>query len=198
MPTVWTFEKVGAEIHRQPPVCLSYAVPLTEYHPQFFTATILEWKHLLKPNKYKAIIVDSLRFLVKEKRVIVYAFVIMPNHLHLIWQIQGGHKREAVQRDFLKYTAQQIKLDLVKNHPSVLPHFEVAAKDRTYQFWERNPLTVDLYNHKTFLQKLEYIHANPVQERWGLAPQPEAYQYTSARFYETGIDDWGFLIHYAD
>jgi hypothetical protein len=31
--------------------------------PQFFTATIQEWKHLLKEDKYKNIIIDSLRFL---------------------------------------------------------------------------------------------------------------------------------------
>jgi len=32
-----------------------------------FTATILEWKYLLKPDKYKDIIIGSLKFLVKEK-----------------------------------------------------------------------------------------------------------------------------------
>ena len=48
---------------------------ITEY-PQFFTATNLEWKKLLKPDKYKDIVIDSLRFLVKEKRIILYGFVI--------------------------------------------------------------------------------------------------------------------------
>jgi putative transposase len=51
----------------------------------FFTATILEWKKLLKPDKYKDILVQSLPYLVKEARVKVYAFVIMDNHIHLIW-----------------------------------------------------------------------------------------------------------------
>lgn len=44
---------------------------------------------------------------------------------------------EAVQRDFLKYTAQRIKKDLQKKHPDVLAYFKVDAKDREYQFWER-------------------------------------------------------------
>jgi hypothetical protein len=43
---------------------------ITEY-PQFFTATNLEWKKLLKPDKYKDIIIESLRFLVNEKRIIL-------------------------------------------------------------------------------------------------------------------------------
>ena len=34
----------------------------TEYYAQFFTAAILEWKHLLKPDKYKDVITGSLRF----------------------------------------------------------------------------------------------------------------------------------------
>jgi REP element-mobilizing transposase RayT len=43
----------------------------------------------------------------------VYGFVIMPNHMHIIWQIAEGYKRENAQRDFLKYTAQKIKQDLL-------------------------------------------------------------------------------------
>ena len=56
-------------------------------YPQFFTATILEWKHLLANDTYKDIIISSLKFLVNDGRVIIYGFVIMPNHIHLIWQI---------------------------------------------------------------------------------------------------------------
>ncbi len=88
----------------------------TLYHPHFFTATILEWKHLLKPDKYKDIIAESMRFLVKQNRIKINAFVIMRNHIHLIWQVQENNKKENVQRDFLKYTAHQIKNDLIKNH----------------------------------------------------------------------------------
>ena len=61
--------------------------------------------------------------MVKEKRVKVNAFTIMSNHIHLIWQIQSGHEREAVQRDFLKFTSQTIIRDLKKNHPKVWNDF---------------------------------------------------------------------------
>ena len=163
-------------------------------HAQFFTATILEWKYLLKPDKYKDIIIESLYFLVKEKRVEINAFVIMQNHIHLIWQMLGVHKRENVQRDFLKFTAQNIKGDLIINHTEVLSKFEVNAKDRKYQFWERNPLSIDLFTDVVFIQKLDYIHFNPV--RAGYCKIPEEYWYSSARFYELNIDDFGFLTHY--
>ena len=168
---------------------------ITEY-PQFFTATCLQWKKLLSPDKYKDIIVESLRFLVGNGRILLYGFVIMPNHFHLVWQIRAGHKPSDVQRDFLKFTAQQIKADLEKSHPAALEQFKVAAKDRTYQFWERNPLSVELWTEKTMLQKLTYHHQNPV--RAGLCPWPEQYHYSSALFYHTGIDNWGFLTHLRD
>ena len=95
----------------------------------FFTATILNWQNLLKPDKYKQTICDSLNYLVKNNRVTVYGFVIMPNHIHIIWQINEPDKIEKVQRDFLKYTAQQIKFDLLKNHQNVLAFFKSNAKD---------------------------------------------------------------------
>ncbi|MEO6833473.1 MAG: transposase, partial [Chitinophagaceae bacterium] len=104
----------------------------------FFTATILEWKYLLRPTKYKDIVLDCLKYLVDGGRVKVIGFVIMDNHIHLLWHICDGHKAEKVQQSFLKYTAQQIKADLSLNHPLVLEHFRVDASDRIYQFWERN------------------------------------------------------------
>ncbi len=168
---------------------------ITEY-PHFFTATNLEWKKLLKPDKYKAIIISSMKFIVQDKRVKIFSFVIMENHLHLIWQMMPGNNLEAVQRDFLKYTAQQIKKDLNKNHPEVLAYFKVNAKDREYQFWERNALSVELRTHYVFLQKQEYIHLNPVLA--GVCKLPGEYKYSSARFYEAGIDNWGFLFHYRE
>ncbi len=92
-------------------------------HIAFFTATILEWKPLLKPDKYKDIILKSLEFMVQNQRVKVYGFVIMPNHLHLLWKMEELHRREDVQRDFLGLTAQKIKFDQVHYHPAVLEKF---------------------------------------------------------------------------
>jgi putative transposase len=106
---------------------------ITEY-PQFFTATILEWKRLLVHDKY--IIIESLRFLMTNNRLTVYGFVLMPNHIHLVWQMKDGISPSHIQRDFLKYNAQQIKFDLKKNHPNTLEDFKVDMKDRDYQIWE--------------------------------------------------------------
>ena len=52
----------------------------------FWTATIHKWMHLLDSDLNKQLIVDYLKKLSDEGLITVYAFVIMPNHIHLIWQ----------------------------------------------------------------------------------------------------------------
>ncbi len=60
----------------------SYMEPGTIY---FWTATIHRWIHLLEHNHFKSIVTDSLAYLSNQRKIDVFAFVIMPNHLH-IWQ----------------------------------------------------------------------------------------------------------------
>jgi len=61
-----------------------------EYWPQFYTAAIYKWQNLLADEKHKDILIDSLKFPVAGKRIDLNAFVIMSNHIHLIWQPQFG------------------------------------------------------------------------------------------------------------
>ena len=95
-----------------------------------------------------------------------------------------------IQMRFLKYTAQQMKFKMIDSNNKILNEFLVEANDRTYQIWERNSLRVDLWSEKVFMQKLNYIHNNPCKHPWYLAKHPEGYKYSSAKFYETGIDDF--------
>ncbi len=164
----------------------------------FFTATILDWKPLLKPDAHKKIIMDSLKFLVLNKKIFLYGFVIMPNHIHILWRMQEGHALKNVQRDFLKFTAQQLKFRLIDSNSSMLVYFRKAGSDREYQFWQRNSYNKRVYNRYVLEQKLDYIHLNPVQEKWKLVDYPEAYHFSSAKYYMQNIDDWGFITHYND
>ena len=124
----------------------------------------------------------------------VNVFCIMSNHIHLIWRIKDGYERDAIQRNFLKYISQTIKRYLEENHPKVLERFYVGAKGRKYQFWKRNPLSVDLWTKEVFIQKMEYIHNNPVSA--GLCIYPEDYKYSSAKFYTTGEDEFNIITHW--
>jgi hypothetical protein len=81
----------------------------------FFTASIVRWENLFFNDCYKDIIMNSLKNLVEKQRIYLYGFVIMPNHIHLIWQTVDEGLISDVQRDFLKFTAQSIKFDLIIN-----------------------------------------------------------------------------------
>ncbi len=87
---------------------------LQNYHTEFLTATIFSWYHLLKDDSYKHIILDSFEWLVKEKKCTINAFVIMPNHFHLIWKTSDGFERKNVQGALFSFTAHQFKNKLKK------------------------------------------------------------------------------------
>lgn len=163
----------------------------------FFHTDNFRMEKLLQPDKYKDIIIGSLKYLASHNKISVYAFVIMPNHIHIIWKILDQNYAN-VQRDFLKFTAQMIKSDLQQNHPEVLKLFYVNAKDRAYQIWERNPLSVEIINKSVSEQKVNYIHNNPLAEKWKLANEPQNYKYSSAKFYFEGFDEFEILTNYMD
>ena len=102
---------------------------------------------MLEDDKHKGIIINSLRFLTTEERVVIYGFVIMQNHFHLIWQLMGDHERDEVQRDFLKFIGQQVLKNLRNLKFPILQELLVQAKDRKYQVWERNSLSIPLWTH---------------------------------------------------
>lgn len=166
-----------------------------EHWPQFYTATIHKWKHLLRDDKHKEIIIDSLRFMVTEKRIELNAFVIMSNHIHLIWQPLFGFTPTDIQSSFMKYTAQQLKRSLTANNKDLLNEFKVNKYDREYQIWKRESLSIELFTKDVFIQKLEYIHNNPVKAV--LCSYPEEYKYSSARFYQSGFDEFEIVTHYS-
>ncbi len=171
---------------------------MREYQVLFFTATIKDWKKLLKPDKYKQIIMDSLKFLVEKNKIYLYAFVIMPNHIHVLWKIREPNLFHNIKRDFLKFTSQSIKHDLEMNHPLVLEYFKSNRQDRKYQFWQDRSYNTPLYNSKVIEQKIEYIHNNPLSKKWKLVKCPEDYYYSSAKFYLCDDTNWKFITHFRE
>lgn len=166
--------------------------------PYFYTATIYRWKQLLAREEFKEIITDSLDYLVCKKKLKVYAFVIMPNHIHLIWELLSFNGKEKPNASFMKFTAHCFRKKLLQTNPSNLDLYIVNTNSRQYNFWQRDPDAFWLYDPKTIQQKLDYLHGNPCQGKWMLADSPFQYKYSSLKYYETGIDDFGFLSHISD
>lgn len=162
----------------------------------FWTITIKEWIQLLNADEYKAIIVNSLQWLTEQELVRIYGYVIMPNHIHLLWEQLKMNGKEFPKNSFEKFTAHHFKKKLKTENPEALKQFAVKTSDRAYNFWRRDPLAVLVFSREMASQKLDYMHFNPLQEHWQLCLQPELYRFSSASFYEHGIDEFKILTHY--
>ncbi|MCP3931161.1 MAG: transposase [Bacteroidetes bacterium] len=157
----------------------------------FTTVTIQNRIPLLKDDQYKDIIIDAFRFCTENKRATIWAFVIMSNHFHIVWQILDPYTLVKVRQNLLKYTAQQFKFSLLDTgNNAMLEKFLANKKDRKFQFWKRNPLSIEILSDKVLEQKINYIHRNP--EVKGM--DALEYRYSSAKHFELGIKNWDFLI----
>ena len=123
----------------------------------------------------------------------VYAFVLMPNHVHIIWQQNKLNGKETPQGSFLKYTAHEFLKKLKLSGQSKM--YEVNAANKKHDLWHRDSLSIEIYSKAVAIQKLKYIHFNPVSGKWQLSKDDLDYHFSSAKFYERGIDDFGFLTN---
>ena len=159
--------------------------------PHFVTFTVVGWIDVFTREIYKEKLVESLKFCVLHKGLIIYAWIIMPNHIHLIISSKGKKISEIV-RDFKKYTSSQIT-EMIKEHPLesrktwMLNIFSFAGKrnnsNTNYQFWKHDYHPIELDTYDKFLQRLNYLHENPV--RAGLVWEAWHYKYSSAIDYYT-------------
>jgi len=156
-------------------------------HLYFITTAAIRHAHLFQRDVIKRILVDSLnagRFLGQYE---LYAFVIMPNHIHIIIKCLGKYQPKDVVREYKKATAKLIlrQLEAEQNDEILEQLARVVSRTHKQQFavWEAEYLATNIYSPKFLLQKLNYIHNNPLQPHWRLAERPEDYIWSSARFY---------------
>jgi REP element-mobilizing transposase RayT len=155
--------------------------------PTFVTSTVVGWVDAFSREQYKEIVCDSLKFCIKNKGLKLHAWVIMPNHLHMIVSCQQGVVLGEVMRDFKKFTSRKVVTAIADNeHESrkawMLNFFRFAATSNNgtdeYQFWQHEFHPVILDSGEKIMQRLNYLHENPV--RAGIVWQSEDYKYSSA------------------
>jgi REP element-mobilizing transposase RayT len=160
----------------------------------FLTLTIVEFVDLFTRPVYKDIIIDSLRYCQKEKGLMVFGYVIMSSHVHLIVQTDRESGLSPILQSFKSFTAHQI-LKYIKNKKNIESRRERlldtfafhARKSNTHsqhQIWQRDNHPIELYSPKVIRQKLDYIHLNPCVAQ--IVELPEQYLYSSASNYKHG------------
>jgi putative transposase len=103
----------------------------------------------------------------------VYGFVVMPEHVHLLVS--------EPDRALLANAIQSLKIAVAKRSAAAREFDGKRAPLWYKRYYDRNIRT-----YSDFLEKLRYIHRNPVKR--GLCDHPEQWEWSSFRHYATGED----------
>jgi len=136
-------------------------------------------------SKFNIILIDSIKHLLKEHHAALFAYVIMPNHLHILLYIPKGQSIIDFMRDFKKFTSVEIRKQAEKDRMiDLLRTFKNNAKatrKQEYKIWMDRFDDVIISTERMMGIKVNYIHYNPVKA--GLVERPEDWKYSSARNY---------------
>jgi REP element-mobilizing transposase RayT len=162
-----------------------------QYEPYFLTFTIVDWLDVFSRKHCRDIVMDSLKYCVAHKGLIVYSYIIMSNHMHLVAQAaEGSIGLSGLIRDFKRHTSKQITLWMISSKKEsrrnwMLERFKSNAnqtyRNDTFQVWKHGSKPKHLFNQEIFEQKVHYIHMNPVKA--GLVRFSHDYLYSSAGNY---------------
>ena len=152
----------------------------------FVTHTIVDWVDVFTRQAYRDVVIDSLKYCCEHKGLKIYAYVIMSNHVHLIIQSDTCQLSDTI-RDYKRYTSRNI-IEAIKTQPESRRdwmlhrfkwHGDQNIRNSENQFWIQDNRPEIIYSHNFFMQKLNYIHENPV--RACIVDKAEEYLYSSAR-----------------
>ena len=158
----------------------------------FVTFAVVEWVDVFTRIEYCNIFLDSIKYCQDKKGLILYAWCLMTNHVHLVMGAENNEPGD-ILRDFKKFTSKQI-ISAIEGNASesrrdwMLKIFKSAgdanSRNSNFQFWVQENHPIELWSEKFTAQKLDYIHSNPVKA--GIVDKAEEYRYSSARDYYYG------------
>ena len=123
----------------------------------------------------------------QQRRILLFAFVIRPSHLHAIIKPESDPIGEIIQQ-FGSFTAHEILKKLREhNQKELLEIFQQKKRDQRHEYsiWQ-DIQAKNIYSLDFLQQKMEYIHQNPVAKDWKLAGDRADYPYSSAGYYDHG------------
>ncbi len=157
----------------------------------FVTFSVVGWIDVFTRRVYKDLLLDCLGYCISQKGLVLYGYVIMSNHVHLIISRNGTATLPEIMRDLKKYSSyriiQEIKDNIQESRRKWLLHLfakvgEANSNNTNYQFWQQDNHPILLHPNTDDLErKLNYIHQNPVRAGW--VSEASAYVYSSASNY---------------
>ncbi len=151
----------------------------------YLTTSVVDLKPVFTRKKYYEILLSSLKFLKEKYGFKLIAYVLMPNHIHLIIYFEENPKVSEFMRDFKKFTCFEFrKVCETENKKQALSYLRKNADNvsgQKFKLWENRFDCLVITNEKTLISKIQYIHNNP--QKKGLVENFTGWPYSSARNY---------------
>lgn len=157
--------------------------------PYFVSFATVNWIDVFTRREYFNIVIDSLSRCINHKGLIVNAWCIMTNHVHLIIRSETN-LLENIMRDMKKFTSKKL-VECIKENPResrkewLLWMIKKAGaanrNNKIYQVWQQHNHPIELSSNQMIDQRLDYLHMNPVKA--GFVEKPEDWLYSSAKNY---------------
>lgn len=139
----------------------------------FLTVTVHRWYYLFDRHNRWQILADAMQHAISHKGLKVYAYVFMLNHVHVV---VASPDTIACVRDFKRHTSRMVQANIERYEPHTRSLF--TSKTGTYTFWKKTNMPIYIESEQVLLQKIAYIHHNPVRKQYVV--RPEQWKWSSA------------------
>lgn len=155
----------------------------------FITITTIGWVDIFTRLNQKYVIINALKYCQENKGLTIFAYCLMPSHLHLFCRADVTFSLSEIMRDFKKYTSKKIIQTILEEPESrrewLLDYFkkscEHLARQQSYKIWQDGYHAEEIFSNRWIREKINYIHQNPVKEK--IVTEPENYYFSSSRNY---------------
>jgi len=159
-------------------------ISVSKNTPFYFITTVTHDRlPIFRTDVLKKVMCEALDAARESAGFLIFGYAIMPDHYHIVTD------SKLTQSETLRYlngvSANRIVKYLKENgHEESLKKLRTAEKDRGYKHsvWEHHSNTFEIKTEPVLMQKINYIHFNPVED--GLAETPAGYLYSSARIWK--------------
>ncbi len=164
------------------------------YSMYFCTFTCYEWMHLFEGTKSHDLVYSWFDILKKDKIEII-GYVIMPNHVHCILYFpEAGFNLNKILSNGKRFIAYEIinRLQYANDCQTLkILHDALTERERKkkqlHRVFKNSFDAKAIFSEKFLIQKLNYIHYNPITRKWKLASDFVSYEHSSASFYKEGV-----------
>ena len=156
---------------------------------QFITASTYCRAPLFLSDRFRSVFVEALAATRQKIEFLLIGWVLMPEHFHLLLKPEPADATRQIIKRLKEETARRILEALRENqkYPWCRKMQErlrlpPSVHDEShYRVWQRRFYPFNVYSKKKRLEKLDYMHNNPVQR--GLVKEPGDWPWSSWRFY---------------